>query len=74
MLFKNKEKIPPTETAEPKKSLFPKKNKEPLAKPSITPQMIDVFFKEIFDNGIMKIDDTHYSVCFEYTDISHILI
>lgn len=70
MLFKNKEKIPPTETAEPKKSLFPKKNKEPLAKPSITPQIIDVFFKEIFDNGIMRIDDTHYSVAFEYTDIS----
>lgn len=70
MLFKNKEKTQPTEIAEPKKSLFPKKSKEPLAKPSITPHIIDVFFKEIFDNGIMRIDDTHYSVAFEYTDIA----
>lgn len=70
MSFTKKNKIPPTEVSEPKKSLLPKKNTEPLARPAITPQIIDVFFKEIFDNGIMRIDDTHYSVCFEYSDIS----
>lgn len=69
-MLKDKERTSTEETKKTKLSIFPRKNKERISKPSITPQIIEVFFKEICDNGIMRIDNTHYSACFEYTDIS----
>lgn len=69
-MFKTKNKSSVEETNQTKTSLFPKKKKGQIAKPSITPQIIELFFKEICENGIMRIDNSHYSACFEYTDIS----
>lgn len=69
-MLKTKNKSSVEETNQTKTSLFPKKKKGQMAKPSITPQIIELFFKEICDNGIMRIDNSHYSACFEYTDIS----
>lgn len=71
MLFKKREKVEPIKPIEPKKSIFNKVKRESIIIPSITPHLIEAFFKEADDkNGIMKIDSTHYSVCFEYSDIS----
>ena len=48
-----------------------KKQKNPLAIPRTTPQIIRLFFKDYDEkNNIIKIDDEKYSACFEYTDIS----
>lgn len=69
-MLKDKEKTLNEDTNKTKLSIFPKKKKDSVLRPSITPQIIEVFFKEICDNGIMRIDNTHYSACFEYTDIS----
>ena len=42
-----------------------------VAKPKTTPQIMHIFFKNFNeDNSIIQLDDTHYSVCFEYQDIS----
>ena len=49
------------------------KKKIPISFPKITPQIFEKFYLENnIDNnsGILQIDDTHYSVCFEYSDIS----
>lgn len=69
-MLKDKEKTLTEDTNKTKLSIFPKKKKDSVLRPSITPQIIEVFFKEICDNGIMRIDNTHYSACFEYTDVS----
>lgn len=48
-----------------------KKQKHKMEIPKTTPQIMRMFFKEYDDKtGIMKIDDTHYSVCYEFSDIS----
>lgn len=48
-----------------------KKTKESLALPKINPEVLGLFFKEMDEkSGIMRIDDTHYSICYEYSDIS----
>lgn len=42
-----------------------------IAKPKTTPQIIRTFFKDFNEqNSIIQLDDTHFSVCFEYQDIS----
>lgn len=42
-----------------------------VAKPKTTSQIIRMFFEELYENSsIIKIDEKHYSVCFEYQDIS----
>ena len=42
-----------------------------VAKPKTTSQIIHTFFKDFNEkNSIIQLDDTHYSVCFEYQDIS----
>ena len=42
-----------------------------IARPKTTSQIIHTFFKDFNEkNGIIQLDDTHYSVCFEYQDIS----
>lgn len=42
-----------------------------IAKPKTTPQIIHTFFKDYNENNsIIQLDDTHFSVCFEYQDIS----
>ena len=42
-----------------------------VAKPNTTSQIIHTFFKDFNEkNSIIQLDDTHYSVCFEYQDIS----
>ena len=42
-----------------------------IAKPKTTSQIIHTFFKDFNEkNGIIQLDDIHYSVCFEYQDIS----
>lgn len=39
--------------------------------PHTSSQIMSMFFKDYDEKtGIMKIDDNHYSVCYEYTDIS----
>ena len=46
-----------------------KQNK--IAKPRTTSQIMRMFFKDFNENNsIIQLDDTHYSVCFEYQDIS----
>lgn len=74
MLFKKKDKeniVKEKDNKVEKKSLIPKKQKQPLALPKTTPQVMALFFKELDEkSGIMKIDDIHYSVCYEYSDIS----
>lgn len=42
-----------------------------ISKPKTTPQMMQIFFKDFNEsNSIMQLDEEHYSVCFEYQDIS----
>lgn len=42
-----------------------------VAKPRTTPQIIRMFFKDYdIKNSIIQLDDNHFSVCFEYQDIS----
>lgn len=46
-------------------------NKYKIAKPKTTPQIIHTFFQDFNEkNSIIQLDDKHYSVCFEYQDIS----
>ena len=46
-------------------------NKFKIAKPKTTSQIIRMFFKDFDEqNCIMQLDKNHYSVCFEYQDIS----
>ena len=46
-------------------------NKVRISKPKTTSQIIHTFFKDFNEkNSIIQLDDTHYSVCFEYQDIS----
>lgn len=58
-----------------KQSIFSKllqklKNNK-IAMPKTTSQIIHTFFKECNEqNSIIQLDDSHYSVCFEYQDIS----
>lgn len=76
MLFKKKDKEKDNNTKEntkPESSEKQKKIKKrtTLAMPKITPQIMELFFKEAdIKSGIMRIDDNHYSVCYEYSDIS----
>lgn len=42
-----------------------------ILNPKTTSQIISVFFKDYNEkNSIIQLDDTHFSVCFEYQDIS----
>lgn len=42
-----------------------------VAKPKTTSQIIRMFFEELYESSsIIRIDEKHYSVCFEYQDIS----
>ena len=46
-------------------------SKMKVAKPKTTPQIMRMFFKDFNEqNSIMQLDDNHYSICFEYQDIS----
>ena len=46
-------------------------NKVRISKPKTTSQIIHTFFFFFNEkNSIIQLDDTHYSVCFEYQDIS----
>ena len=70
MLFKKKETDNKVAKVKDKKS-DKKKTKESLALPKINPEVLRLFFKEMDEkSGIMRIDDTHYSICYEYSDIS----
>lgn len=60
---------------EKKDSIFSKLIKKyqnhKVAKPKTTSQIIHTFFKDFNEkNSIIQLDDTHFSVCFEYQDIS----
>ena len=47
------------------------KNSFKVAKPRTTSQIIRMFFKDYdIKNSIIQLDDNHFSVCFEYQDIS----
>ena len=51
--------------------LFKKFKANKIAKPRTTPQIIRMFFRDFFENSsIIQLDENHYSVCFEYQDIS----
>ena len=51
--------------------IIKKYQKHKVAKPKTTSQMIHTFFKDFNEkNSIIQLDDTHFSVCFEYQDIS----
>lgn len=42
-----------------------------VAKPKSTPQIMQMFFKSFNENNsIIQLDEEHFSVCFEYQDIS----
>lgn len=42
-----------------------------VARPKTTPQIMKMFFKDYNENNsIMQLDKNHFSVCFEYQDIS----
>lgn len=48
-----------------------KKKISSVALPKINPEVMELLFKETDEkSGIMRIDDTHYSICYEYSDIS----
>lgn len=48
-----------------------KRQSNKIAKPKTTSQMMRVFFQNFNENNsIIQLDDEHYSVCFEYQDIS----
>ena len=50
---------------------FKKYRTNKVARPQTTPQIMHMFFKSFNENNsIMQLDDNHYSVCFEYQDIS----
>ena len=53
-------------------SRFMKKHKQnKIAKPHTTSQIMRMFFKDFNENNsIIQLDENHYSVCFEYEDIS----
>ena len=53
-----------------KKSPFSKFIPRAAYTPLTNQQCMDYFFKDYDAEGIFKIDDTHYSVTFEYSDIS----
>lgn len=51
--------------------LLKKYNAYKVAKPKTTSQIIHTFFRDFNENNsIIQLDDTHFSVCFEYQDIS----
>ena len=51
--------------------LLKKYKENKIAKPHTTSQIMRMFFKDFNENNsIIQLDDTHYSVCFEYQDIS----
>lgn len=51
--------------------LIKKYKSNKIAKPKTTPQMMRVFFKGFNENNsIFQLDENHFSVCFEYQDIS----
>ena len=42
-----------------------------VAKPRTTPQIMRTFFQDFNENNsIIQLDDNHFSVCFEYQDVS----
>ncbi|MBO6244645.1 MAG: hypothetical protein J6O41_08860, partial [Clostridia bacterium] len=48
-----------------------KRQANKVAKPKTTSQMMSVFFQNYNENNsIIQLDETHFSVCFEYQDIS----
>ena len=58
-----------------KETLFDKLKKKlaklKVAKPKTTPQIMQMFFKDFNENNsIMQLDENHYSIAFEYQDIS----
>lgn len=51
--------------------LLKKYKSNKIAKPKTTPQIMRVFFKGFNENNsIFQLDENHFSVCFEYQDIS----
>ena len=72
MFFKNKNAQEQTnkETKDKKKKSKKLIDYKSISKPHTTPQIMKEFFQECNDDGIMKIDENLYSVCFEYQDIS----
>lgn len=51
--------------------LLKKIRKLKVAKPKTTPQIMRMFFKDFNENNsIIQLDENHYSICFEYQDIS----
>ena len=66
---KKEEKQPTRQTSKTNKKK--KKQNAKLEIPKTTPQIMRMFFKDYDEKtGIMKIDDNHYSVCYEFSDIS----
>ena len=69
-------KIKKEKNTKPKKEgffrkLLKKYNQSKIAKPRTTSQIIRMFFKDFNENNsIIQLDENHYSVCFEYQDIS----
>lgn len=51
--------------------IFKKYKHNKIAKPRTTPQIIRMFFQDFNENNsIIQLDENHFSVCFEYQDIS----
>lgn len=51
--------------------LFKKYKTNKIAKPRTTPQIIRMFFQDFNENNsIIQLDENHFSICFEYQDIS----
>lgn len=71
---KQKKKTATNKTEQQPKKQNKSRSKEAIPKmyiPKTNPQVMSMFYKEYDEkSGIMKIDDTHYSVCYEYTDVS----
>ena len=74
ILFKSKKGT--SKNSKPKKDTFinklTKKYKSTkVAKPKTTSQIMRVFFKDFNENNsIFQLDEKHFSICFEYQDIS----
>jgi len=70
-MFKKKSKIEKEAKQSGIKNIFNRYKKAPIYRPKSTSQIMKVFFKDYHESsGIMQLDDEHYSVVFEYQDIS----
>ena len=70
-MFKNKKKKEKIKKQTAINRWLKKRQSKKIAKPKTTSQMMRIFFQNYNEsNSIIQLDENHFSVCFEYQDIS----